>query len=73
MAEERKDVIELENIQKIRELEVEDRYKVLEYLVRELIGLRGEKQGKNKESEESDEDQEDKKKKDKKKKNKKSY
>ena len=34
------DVIELKDIQKLQELNVEDRYNVLEYLVKELIGIK---------------------------------
>ena len=34
------DVIELKDIQRLQELNVEDRYNVLEYLVKELIGIK---------------------------------
>lgn len=34
------DVIKLDGIQKVRELEAEDRYKVLEFLVREMMDIK---------------------------------
>lgn len=43
-----KDVIEINDIQKIRGLEVEDRYNVLEYLVKELLNLKDIKKSKKK-------------------------
>lgn len=36
-----KDHIQLDGINKIKELEIEDRYKVLEYLVMQLIDIKG--------------------------------
>ena len=35
-----KDHIKLDGIQKIHELEAEDKYKVLEFLVKEMMGLK---------------------------------
>ena len=34
------DKIQIEGIQKVRELEVEDRYKVLEFLVKEMLEIK---------------------------------
>jgi hypothetical protein len=33
-------VIELRDVQKLQELSIKDRYNVLEYLVKELIGMK---------------------------------
>lgn len=41
----KKEVIELRDVQKLQELDVQDRYNVLEYLVKELIGLKAQRAG----------------------------
>jgi hypothetical protein len=35
-----KEVIELRDVQRLQELDIQDRYNVLEYLVKELIGIK---------------------------------
>lgn len=35
-----KEVIEIKDVQRLQELDVNDRYNVLEYLVKELIGIK---------------------------------
>ena len=49
-----KDYIQLEGIQKIKGLEVEDKYKVLEFLVKEMMNMRDEMPPKQKYSYRSD-------------------
>jgi aspartate/methionine/tyrosine aminotransferase len=39
-----RDTIKLDGIQKVHELEPEDKYKVLEYLVKEMMGLKDHQQ-----------------------------
>ena len=34
------DVIDIRDVQKLQELDIQDRYNVLEFLVKELIGLK---------------------------------